>query len=398
MQLCFFEDKKFHLFHPLTLTRPVDDLRLGILTLAEKWQRALGAEQVMRLLRSELHGVFEQGTPDPTESCLWINARYLPGASLTEEIKGLGVGSCLKAGETVIAARTDGETAQSWLGNNAADFNSLFVLESPEFPALQNLWDLFQKNGDEITADLKLLAPDNDTGTSISKHAILENRAEIYIEEGAVIEAGAILNAEKGPIYIGQGARIMAGAILYGPVAVCSNAKVNAGAKIYGETTIGPVCKVGGEVNNTIFHSYSNKGHDGFIGTSILGQWCNLGADTNTSNLKNNYSTVRITDWNSESEIETGQQFFGTVMGDHSKTAINTQLNTGTICGVSCNIFSGDFPPKFIPSFSWVGSNVIQTYRLDKALETMEAMMARRDVELSEAYKEMIGKLFRKTH
>ncbi|HET6527577.1 MAG TPA: hypothetical protein VFG39_02385, partial [Balneolaceae bacterium] len=174
----------------------------------------------------------------------------------------------------------------------------------------------------------------------------------------------------------------------------CKGTTINMGAKIYGKTTIGPVCKVGGEINNSIFHSYSNKGHDGFMGNSLIGQWCNFGAGTNTSNLKNNYSNIRITNWENQEEIETGQQFFGTVMGDHSKTAINTQLNTGTMCGVSCNIFSADFPSKFIPSFSWVGSNVIQTYRLDKALETMKAVMARRNVELTDEYRQLMKYIF----
>jgi len=397
MQLCFFEDNGFKQFHPLTLTRPVDDLRIGILTIAQKWGQALKPDNASRLLRPELSGVFQTGEIDPSDSCLWINSRYLPGPALVKEIKQLGTGNCLQSGSTVIAAHVDGNTSAKWLREKKTDFNSLFVLESTDYRSILQLWDLFQMNGEEIRADLKLLQPAGSGDSDISQHAILENKDEIYIEDEVTIEAGAILNAKKGPVYIGKGATVMSGSIIYGPVAVCEGAKVNAGATIYGDTTIGPVCKVGGEVNNTIFHSYSNKGHDGFIGNSILGQWCNLGADTNTSNLKNNYSTIRITDWNTETEIETGQQFFGTVLGDHSKTAINTQLNTGTICGVNCNIFSGDFPPKFIPSFSWVGSNVIQTYKLDKALETMEAMMARRDVELSDAYKEMMRKLFKKS-
>lgn len=397
MQLCFFEDEAFKQFHPLTLTRPVDDLRVGILTIARKWERALKPENTSRLLRPELQEVFQTGEIDVSESCLWINGRYVPGPSLVKEVKQLGIGNCLQSNSTLIAAHTDGKTSQTWLEEKKPDFNSLFVLESSGFCSIRQLWDLFQMNGEQIRADLKLLQPAGSGNADISEHAILENSNEIYIEDDVTIEAGVILNAKKGPIYIGKGATVMAGSIIYGPTAVCEGARINAGAKIYADTTIGPVCKVGGEVNNTIFHSYSNKGHDGFVGNSVLGQWCNLGADTNTSNLKNNYSTIRITDWNTEAEMETGQQFFGTVMGDHSKTAINTQLNTGTICGINCNIFSGDFPPRFIPSFSWVGSNVIQTYKLDKALETMEAMMARRDVELSEPYKEMMRKLFKKS-
>ena len=398
MQICFFEDKLFSNFHPLTLTRPTDDLRVGIFTLAEKWRQALMPKNTARILRKELKEVFDEGTIDKQDSCLWINARYLPTASLVKEIKNLGSGNCLKAGDTVIAANADGASSRQWLDKGKPDFNSLFVLESNDFDAIEHIWDLYKINGSEIRADIKWLGSDRADNLNISPHAILVEKQHIYIESGATLEAGTIINAEKGPVFVGEGAHIKAGSIIYGPTAICANATVNAGAKIYPDTTIGPVCKVGGEVNNAIFHSYSNKGHEGFVGNSVFGQWCNLGADTNTSNLKNNYSTIRITDWKTEKEIETGQQFFGTVMGDHSKTAINTQLNTGTVCGVNCNIFSGDFPPKFIHSFSWVGSNVIQKYRLDKAFETMEAMMARRDVSLTEPYKRMMESIFRNEH
>lgn len=390
MHLCFFEDKLLKRFHPITLTRPLDDLRIGVLTIAQKWELALEASSANRILRGELRGVFPEYDTTGTDSWLWINARYLPGPELLEEVRGLGTGSCLQSGKAVIAAHVEAEQSTEWLASGKPDFNSLFVLESGTHKPLNHLWDLFLVNGSEIKHDIELLKPERADHSDISDHAVLENSGQIFIEEDAVIEAGCILDAKKGPIYIGRNATVMAGSIIYGPSAVCEGAIVKAGAKIYPDTTIGPVCKVGGEVNRTIFHSYSNKAHDGFVGNSILGQWCNLGADTNTSNLKNNYSTIRIADWETRKEIDTGQQFLGTVMGDHSKTAINTQLNTGTICGVSSNIFSDDFPPKLIASFSWVGSNVIQKYNLDKALETMEAMMARRNVTISEDYKNMM--------
>lgn len=390
MHLCLFEDKLLKKFHPITLTRPMDDLRIGILTIAQKWELALEPASVNRILRSELKGVFPDYETKDKDSWLWINARYFPGPELLKEVRGLGIGSCLQSEETVIAAHVEAEQSTEWLASGKPDFNSLFVLESGTHRPLNHLWDLFLVNGSEIKHDIELLKPEQAAHSDISDHAVLENSEQIFIEEGAVIEAGCILDAEKGPVYIGRNATVMAGSIIYGPSAVCEGATVKAGARIYPDTTIGPVCKVGGEVNRTIFHSYSNKAHDGFVGNSILGQWCNIGADTNTSNLKNNYSTIRIADWETRKEIDTGQQFLGTVMGDHSKTAINTQLNTGTICGVSSNIFSDDFPPKLITSFSWVGSNVIQKYNLDKALETMEAMMARRDVAISEDYKNMM--------
>lgn len=394
MQLCFFEDSGFKTFHPLTLTRPVDDLRIGILTIAEKWNYALNASSISRILRPELSGVFESGEINSSQNCLWINSRYLPAAGLLEKINDLSAGQCLKSGDKVIVALVDGSDSRQWFLDGSPNFKNLFVLETVDILSIAHLWDLFQLNGREIAHDLKLLNVKSDGNARISEHAVFENPKEIYVQDGATVEASCVLNADKGPIYIGKNATIMAGAQIRGPVAVCDGATVNMGAKIYPDTTIGPVCKVGGEIHNSVFHSYSNKGHDGYFGNSLVGQWCNFGADTNTSNLKNNYSTIRITNWEDRQEIETGQQFFGAVMGDHSKTAINTQLNTGTICGVCCNIFSNDFPPKLIPSFSWVGSNVIQTYKIEKAFEAMEAMMARRDVAFTESYKRMMQQIF----
>ncbi|MFH5831788.1 putative sugar nucleotidyl transferase [Halalkalibaculum sp. DA384] len=397
MQCCFFEDQLLSRFHPLTLTRPLDDLRVGICTVAEKWKAELELEHTSRLLRDTLKGVFEQPPIDPGEPCLWLNARYLPQEALLERIHDLEVGSCLRSGDIEIAAKVDGAESARWLSNNRANFNSLLVFETDDFDPLEHLWDLFQVNGREIRADIERMGHPSSEDHSISPHAVLENRDQIFIGEGVSVEPGAILVATEGPIYIGPGATICAGAILRGPVAICRESIVNMGAKIYGASTIGPVCKAGGEINNSIFHSYSNKGHEGFIGNSLVGQWCNFGADTNTSNLKNNYSTIRLTDWTSMQQVETGQQFIGTIMGDHSKTAINVQLNTGTVCGVSCNIFTADFPPKLIPSFTWVGTNVLQPYKFDKAVETMEAVMKRRDVELTENYRNMMERIAKKS-
>ncbi len=394
MQLCFFEDDKYTKFHPLTLTRPIDDLRIGVHTINQKWSRALNASKTTRIVRPELNDVFSRGTLDSSESCIWINSRYLPTQNLIEKVQDLREGQSMQHGKTIIAACVSGDQSIQWHKNNNPDFKNLFVLETSDFLSIAHLWDLFQLNGQQIKEDVARIAIDAAPNADISEQATLQNRDKIYIENGATIEAGAVLIAQKGPIYIGNDATVMAGSLIRGPVAICEGATVKMGAKIYEDTTIGPICKVGGEVNNSIFHSYSNKGHDGFVGNSLIGQWCNLGADTNTSNLKNNYSTVRLTNWGDRQEVETGQQFIGTIMGDHSKTAINTQLNTGTICGVSCNIFSADFPPKLIPSFSWVGSNVIQTYKLEKAFEAMEAMMARRDVSLTDEYRTMMQKLF----
>ncbi|MGM0545792.1 MAG: putative sugar nucleotidyl transferase [Bacteroidota bacterium] len=394
MQLCFFEDSHASTFHPLTLTRPIDDLRLGILTISEKWKKALNPSQVNRIVRSELSGVFESGSINTDQNCIWINSRYLPTAKLINQINELSQGQYLQYNDTPVAAKVGGSVSQQWLEDGAPDFNTLFVLESTDFFAINNLWDLFQLNGREITRDIELMNPPKNNSTNISDQAVLENRGHIYIEEGTTIEAGCVLNASKGPIYVGKNATIMAGSVIRGPVAICEDAIVKLGARIYGETTIGPVCKVGGEVSNTLFHSYSNKAHDGYIGNSVVGQWCNFGAGTTISNLKTNYSNIKIADWKTGEEFDTGQQFFGVIFGDHSKTAINSVINSGTICGVHCNLLSRDFPPKMIPSFSWVGSNVIQTYRLDKAFQSVESMMGRRNVSLTEEYRNMLNHIF----
>lgn len=390
MQLCFFEDESFTSFHPLTLSRPVDDLRIGILTIAQKWEHALDANKSARILRQELEGVFEAGSINENNSCIWINARYLPTASLVKELKQLGPGNCLQHKNTVIAAHTEGATSAQWFQKGEPNFNELFVLESGDFHSLSHLWQLFKFNGIEIKNDIALLQPERTEKTNISKHAIFENESDIYIADGVSIEANSILDARKGPIFIGEDAAIKAGSVIYGPTAICEHATVKTNTTIYSDTTVGPVCKVGGEISNTIFHSYSNKAHDGYIGNSVVGQWCNFGAGTTVSNLKTNYSSVRVTDWESSQEKDSGQQFLGIIMGDHSKTAINCVINSGTVCGVNCNILSRDFPPKFIPSFSWVGSNVIHPYKLEKALDTMQIMMARRDIITSDSYKKMM--------
>lgn len=394
MQICFFEGPNYKNFHPLTLTRPVDDLRVGILTMREKWTYTLNKPRWGRLLRPHFNGCFEKGALGTEEPCLWINGSYFPSEGLLDKIDDLEPGSCLRTGDTVVAALVEGKTSKEWFKNENPAFNTLLVLDGPGFKRLENLWDLFLFNGEQIELDLGLLGYPSSSNKKVPGHLMTDDPDRIFIEEGVSIEPGCTFITEDGPIYIGKGAKILAGSLVRGPAAICEDALLKMGAKIYKDTTIGPVCKVGGEINNCIFHSYSNKGHDGFLGNSLIGQWCNLGADTNTSNLKNNYSPVRITEWVSGTERETGQQFVGTIMGDHTKTAINTQLNTGTVCGVSCNIFSSDFPPKFIPSFSWVGTNVIQPYRFDKALETMEAMMQRRDVELTTEYQALMKHIF----
>ena len=398
---CFFEDHFLENFHPLTLTRPLFDLRVGILTLGEKWMHALGEPEqgTKGVLRGHLKGVFKEVTlTDPIQQILWINPRFIPNSGLISQIKKLTESEGIYVDGQLVAALIDAGIYQKWSQSSVKkeDLKSTLTYEG-DLTVIKNSWELFQLNGKEIVNDIKLLKTEAVQSVGNYPHALLINPDQIYIEEGAIIEPGALLFAEKGPIYIGKNAHIMANSVVRGPSAICDQSVVKMGAKIYEETTIGPVCKVGGEISNVIFHSYSNKPHDGYVGNSVFGQWCNLGADTNTSNLKNNYSHVKVVDWKTKKEYDTGQQFIGTIMGDHSKTGINSMLNTGTICGVCCNLFSDSYPPKFVPSFSWVSGNNIVPYHFEKAVEAMEKMMQRRSVPLIPAYRRMMKAIFQST-
>ena len=392
MKITLFDDHHVSRFHPLTLTRPMDNLRVGIYTIREKWAYHFPEATIKSLTQPVLMEIFNGNSPkesDDNTPHLFINGRSLPDAKLVDAISNLKPGEVLRHEDILLAVSLDQAKAKAVSSVEDLDQLNNVTIKPYEHPmVLSHLWELFQWNGDAVERDIpiakkraQLHHPDSSANLS-QPHAI-------YIEEGAVIEPGVLLLADDGPIFIGRNAKVLAGAMIKGPTAICGGAVIKMGAKIYGKTTIGPVCKVGGEVNNSIFHSYSNKGHDGFVGNSLIGQWCNLGADTNTSNLKNNYGPVRIHRFDSGELYNTGQQFIGTIMGDHSKTAINTMLNTGTICGVSTNIFSAHFPPKHLPSFGWVGTDRIDRYRFDKALETMERMMSRRNISLSEAYRKM---------
>lgn len=399
--ICFTEDNFLENFHPLTLTRPVYDLRVGILTLGQKWLMQLDQPNTEPFgnQRGHLKDVFKTFYPSEGKQILWINPRFIPDESLALNVKNLSLNTAIKYDGTLIAANITPEIYEKWTldGPELSDV-ACKKTDVPENKVLDNSWELFQRNGEQIIFDINLLKLKSQTADGQFPHATLINPNQIYVEEGAIIEPGALLLANSGPIYIGNKARIMAQSVVRGPSAICEKSVVKMGAKIYEDTTIGPVCKVGGEVSNVIFHSYSNKGHDGYAGNSVFGQWCNLGADTNTSNLKNNYGTVKVFDWKTKKEFDTGQQFIGTIMGDHSKTGINSMLNTGTMCGVCCNLFSDKYPPKFVPSFSWVSGQDIVPYHFEKAIEAMEKMMQRRDVELTRPYYQMMKALFQSSN
>lgn len=402
IQYCLFEDGFLENFHPLTLTRPVYDLRVGMYTLAEKWKYTLNSKtDLYGPLRNHLKGVFPE--PEITgshEAVMWINPRIIPHSYIIEQVKNLKLKESLSYDGTLIAAFVDTKTHSSSIKKGMKPGNlkpKQLDVSGNEVTIIKNIWELFQLNGSQIEFDISISGKIAYGEEDIFPHTVFTNPDNIYIEEGARIEPGAMLLAESGPIYVGKNAHVMANSIIRGPSAICEKSVIKMGAKIYEDTTIGPVCKVGGEISNTIFHSYSNKAHDGYAGNSVFGQWCNLGADTNTSNLKNNYSTVKVADWKTGRETDTGQQFIGTIMGDHSKTGINSMLNTGTLCGVCCNLFSDSYPPKYVPSFSWVSGNNIVPYHFEKAIEAMSRMMERRSVELSPAYHKMMKAIFEST-
>jgi UDP-N-acetylglucosamine diphosphorylase/glucosamine-1-phosphate N-acetyltransferase len=400
IQYCLFEDEFLENFHPLTLTRPVYDLRIGIFTLGEKWKYSLSVKtDLSGPLREHLKGVFQEPVIDSkVEAVLWINPRFIPDLKITEQVKSLSISECITYQSQQVAALIDIKTHKKWIkhGLNFSNLNEQ-KLNSEDPIIIKNVWELFQLNGDQIESDIKLSGKIAYGEEDIFPQTTFSSPENIYIDEGAIIEPGTILLADKGPIYIGRNTHLMANSIIRGPSAICEKSVVKMGAKIYEDTTIGPVCKVGGEISNSIFHSYSNKAHDGYTGNSVFGQWVNLGADTNTSNLKNNYGSVKVTEWKTNKEVDTGQQFIGTIMGDHSKTGINSMLNTGTLCGVCCNLFSDGYPPKFVPSFSWVSGQEIVPYHFTKAIEAMEKMMARRSVPLTKSYHNMMKAIFDST-
>lgn len=370
---------------PFTFTRPVADIRVGILTIREKWEMHLGftTTTITEDYLSDKYPMVEM------EENVMINASYLPNAELSEMVKSLEENQAIFKNEDVIAFYT--KNAQEDI-----NFDTFEAIEyDDEVLKIEHTWDIFSKNGQSIEDDFELLARGRRSQPIPSSNNVISSQ-NIFIEEGAKLEF-VTLNASTGPIYIGKHAEIMEGSMIRGPFALCEHATVKLGAKIYGPTTVGPHSKVGGEVNNSVLFGYSNKSHEGFLGNSVLGEWCNLGADTNNSNLKNNYAEVRLWDYNTEGFAKTGLQFCGLMMGDHSKCGINTMFNTGTVVGVSANIFGSGFPRNFVPSFSWGGSGGFTTYLAKKAFEVAEMVMLRKDIELTDIDKAILEHVFEET-
>ena len=368
---------------PLTFTKPVGAIRMGILSFAERWEKLLNAN-VSYHTQNYLEGKFPINLE---EKNVFINPAFFPSYNLVNAITSLKENQALIYNDELIAYVSDKICSENDLEKISFTEN-LIVINYP--------WDIFTYNFNAIEFDFKLLTEGRKSQPISDTNRVI-NPENIFIEEGAKVEF-SILNASEGPIYIGKDAEIMEGSMIRGGLALCEHAKINMGTKIYSGCTIGPYCKVGGELNNAILMAYSNKGHDGFLGNAVIGEWCNLGADTNNSNLKNNYSEVKVWNYPAEKFIKTGLQFCGLIMGDYSKSAINTQFNTGTVVGISANIFQGGFPPNLIKHFSWGGANDAPTFSLDRAFEAAEKMMERRKIPFTNFDKDILTYIFNSNH
>ncbi|WP_047245075.1 GlmU family protein [Maribacter thermophilus] len=367
---------------PFTFTRPVAEVRIGILTIKEKWEAYLD-HTVSYLTEEYLSHKFPLVL---TTENIFIDGSIVPDAKLLRAIENLKTLQVLKQGDIVIAYKSDtANTDNIWEKFETIDYND-------EFFQIRYTWDIFSKNGKALEDDFDFLTKGRKS-QPISKTNSLIRPERIFLEEGAKVEY-SILNATDGPIYIGKNAEIWEGSLIRGGLALCDNAIVKMGGKLYGATTIGPYSKVCGEVSNSVIFGYSSKGHEGYLGNAVLGEWCNIGADSNNSNLKNNYAKVRLWNYATEKFEQTGLQFCGLMMGDHSKTAINTMFNTGTVIGVNSNIYVPGFPRNFVPSFSWGGASGFSTYMPQKAFEAAKVMMARRGVEFSEMDADILNHVF----
>lgn len=374
---------------PLTYSRPVGDLRIGLLTVREKWERHLGLSGSF-LTQDYLEALFPLAYDDHN---LLINGNILPTAGIVALVLDLLPGEAyLKNGE-LVAACLDRAAVEALAQDQ--DFGEVQAFDLGDQPLLtiREPADIFTQNALAIREDYVLLTA-GQTSAPLSATNVLIGPAEnLFLEEGVKLEA-SFLNVEDGPIYISQGAIVLEGSMLRGPLGIGAGTLVKMGAKIYGGTTLGPHCRAGGEINNVVMQGNSNKGHDGFLGNAVIGEWCNLGADTNASNLRNDYGDVKVWSYPAKGMVNTGRQFHGLVMGDHAKSGINTMFNTGTVVGFAANVFGAGFPPAFIPSFSWGGAAGLETYRLDKAMETAERVMARRETAFTEAHRAMFSAVF----
>ena len=383
MQLVFSDAQYWEDFLPLTFTRPVAEMRMGILTFSERWKKLLEIDDVFYITENYLQNKYKK--PEPKQS-LFIVPNFFPSDEVLKQIKELQPGEALVYENEVLVANINMDNFSLNQISKMTDIHEkLFFIEKPT--------DIFSYNDKAIDFDFKLLTEGRQSQELSSTNGFIGEKENLFIEEGAMVEFST-LNCKTGKIYIGKNAEIMEGSNIRGSLALCEDSKINLGTKLYGGTTIGPHSKVGGEVNNIVIFGYSNKGHDGFVGNSVIGEWCNLGADTNSSNLKNNYASVKLWNYRKKRFLDTGLQICGLIMGDHSKTAINTQLNTGTVVGVAANIFKSGFPPNLIDNFSWGGMKGDEKFKLEKSYEVAEKAMERRKIAITETDKEILKHIY----
>lgn len=396
-QFILFEDQSHFDLLPLCFTRPVFDLRVGVDRLSEKWNRFLPVSP-NQMASGYLANRFSNF--DAEKEAVFLNGKFVPNAAFVKDLlAAVQPGHFLQNAQGEILAFSckpstlmafDGiVTEEVLIGSNIKPLPKLNL----ERPAIRFPWDIFKLNGACLREDIAHLFSTRSPEQPNDRHSIIYGADNLFLEPGVNMRA-AIINAEDGPIYIGHNVQIQENAVIHGAHAICDSSTISMGAKLRGDSTIGPHSKIGGEVGNSVVQGYSNKGHDGYMGNSVLGQWCNLGADTNTSNLKNNYTEVRIWNYKSERFAKTGSIFCGLIMGDHSKCGINTMFNTGTVVGVSANIFGGGYQRNFIPSFSWGGPSGLSTFALPKSFEVAEAVMKRRNVAFDDAEKAILTEVF----
>lgn len=379
--ILFDGPRRDHLL-PFTFTRPVSEIRVGILTLRERWEAYLKVA-VSSLTEDYLSIKYPVNIESEN---IFIDASVLPTPDLVNALNALEDGQVLKSKKLTIAyCSSHVKGAEELASFSIVEFNNDLV-------QINNTWDIFDKNADILQSDFDFITKGRKS-QPISETNQLIHPERIFLEEGAKVEF-SILNATDGPIYLGKNAEIWEGSLVRGALALCNNAIIKMGGKLYGATTIGPYSKVCGEVSNSVIFGYSSKGHEGYLGNAVLGEWCNIGADSNNSNLKNNYAKVRLWDYATERFEQTGLQFCGLMMGDHSKTAINTMFNTGTVIGVNSNIYVPGFPRNFVPSFSWGGASGFTAYQPAKAFDAAKVMMARRGVEFNEIEADILTHVF----
>jgi UDP-N-acetylglucosamine diphosphorylase/glucosamine-1-phosphate N-acetyltransferase len=385
MNFILFDEDRQNLL-PLAYTRPIAEFRCGILTLTEKWEKRIPEGRFSFLTESYLQEKYH--FEHDKNKNIYLSGNLLSSDDLVNLVHQLQENEAIYSEEgELLAARSSERLTLASLQSGKYK-KKVFKGKAQK---VKNLWDLFAFNDEELKKDYELLTKGRTTATLDSTNTVIGK--DIFIEEGASVKA-AILNSETGPIYIGKNAQVMEGSVVRGGLALCEGAVLKLSSKIYGPTTIGPFSKVGGEVNNSVIFGYSNKGHDGFLGNSVLGEWCNLGADTNVSNLKNNYANIKVWNYKKAGFLDTGRQFCGMIMGDHSKSGINTMFNTATVVGVSANIYGAGFPRSFIPSFSWGGAEKWVVYHFEKAMEVAEKMMERRNVVLTEVDRKLLQAVF----